>query len=147
MRPTNGIDMEKEIQNALDVEEGAYRPRIVILACGRRYFRGDDLVAMKRLAKFADFRMIKVPCSQEIDQSSVRTAFLRGAAGVIVLGSHPSKCRFAHDFDKLQETSDRLESTAARLELSSEKILIDWDGEESPIELSSRIERLIEAIS
>lgn len=102
---------------------------VIVLACRWRYYAAEDLMGLKKLASTVNYRVVKMPCSGQVQADWIATALDSGADAVLVMGGHPSTCHYAQDRTK----GDRTPDEKPRLqEYDPARLLVDWsEGDRS----------------
>jgi F420-non-reducing hydrogenase iron-sulfur subunit len=75
--------------------QGEWRPKILAFTCRWCTYTGADLAGLNRMKYPADIRLLRVPCSGDVNPQYVLEALQRGCDGVIVCGCHPGDCHYA----------------------------------------------------
>jgi F420-non-reducing hydrogenase iron-sulfur subunit len=113
---------------------------VMVLACRWRYFAAEDLMGLKKLASNFDYRVVKMPCSGQVQADWVSTALDSGADAVLIMGGHPATCHYAQD---RIEGDQLLEATSGLQQFDPARLLVDWsEGDRSERFLGS-VDQLI----
>jgi F420-non-reducing hydrogenase iron-sulfur subunit len=117
--------------------------RVLVLACHWRFFAGQDLDALKRMASQVEYRVVRTPCAGLVSADWVVTALETGADAVVVLGGHPHNCPFARE--DMQE-EDRLRSLIGRMGFDPDRFVIDWTEEDESAPFLKAVDELVASI-
>ncbi len=113
---------------------------VIVLACRWRYFAGKDLEELKRLASEVDYRVVRTPCSGQVDGDWIAAALDSGAEAVMVMGGHDDDCAFARDPSAAENC---LKTKAAQQGLDPERLVVDWSDERWPEGLQNSVDRVV----
>ncbi len=116
---------------------------VMVLACRWRYFAAEDLMGLKKLASNTDYRVIRMPCSGQVQANWIAAALDSGADAVLVMGGHPATCHFAQDSiegDKMPNDGPGPQK------FDPARLLVDWsEGDRSERFLGS-VDQLVATV-
>ena len=113
---------------------------VIVLACRWRYFAGQDLEELKRLASEVDYRVVKTPCSGQVEGDWIAAALESGAEAVMVMGGHKDDCAFAQEPEAAEKC---LKDRAAQRGLDPERLVVDWSDESRPEGLQDSVDQVV----
>lgn len=113
---------------------------VIVLACRWRYFAGKDLEGLKRLASEVDYRVVRTPCSGQVEGGWIAAALESGAEAVMVMGGHRDDCAYAREPEAAGEC---LKDRAARQGLDPDRLVVDWSDEKRPEGLQESVDRVV----
>jgi coenzyme F420-reducing hydrogenase delta subunit len=116
-------------------------PKVIVLACRWRYFAGSDIEGLKRLASEVDYRVVRTPCSGQVNADWIATALGSGADAVMVLGGHAG-CAFTGDRSAAEV---RLKEQVAEGGCDTERMVVDWNGPR-PQGIEGSVDRVVAAV-
>ncbi len=89
---------------------------VIVLACRWRYFAAEDLEGLKKLALNMDYRIVRIPCSGQVQENWIETALDSGAGAVMVIGGHLATCAYTQDANgREKEPNTEMGSSGIRL--------------------------------
>jgi F420-non-reducing hydrogenase iron-sulfur subunit len=98
-------------------------PNVMVLACRWRYFAAEDLEGLKKLASNLDYRIVRIPCSGQVQADWIATALDSGAGTVLIMGGHPATCSYTSD----ARCGDQMHSTVLGSSgIDPARLLMDW---------------------
>jgi heterodisulfide reductase subunit A2 len=116
---------------------------VIVLACRWRYFAGKDLEGLKNLASEVDYRVVRTPCSGQVDADWIAAALDSGAEAVMVMGGHKDDCAFAREPEAAEEC---LKARVDRQGLDPERVVVDWSDESRPEGLQRSVDQLVDRV-
>ena len=98
-------------------------PHVIVLACRWRYFAAEDLEGLKKLALNMDYRIVRIPCSGQVQENWIETALDSGAGAVMVIGGHLATCAYTQDANgREKEPNTEMGSSG----IDSSRLVVDW---------------------
>jgi heterodisulfide reductase subunit A len=100
--------------------------KIMAFACNWCSYAGADFAGVSRIQYPPNVRIIRTMCSARVSPQWIERAFIKGAAGVLVSGCHPSDC---HYNNANQNTSRRVERFWKRMEklgVNKDRLRLAW---------------------
>ena len=82
------------------MEAKPFEPTIVAFCCHYCAYTAADMAGSQRLVYPANVKIIRVPCSGQVDSLHIIKAFEKGADGVYVAGCLDGDCHFKNGNDK-----------------------------------------------
>jgi heterodisulfide reductase subunit A len=117
-------------------------PKVIVLACRWRYFAGSDIEGLKRLASEVDYRVVRTPCSGQVNADWIATALGSGAEAVMVLGGHAG-CELTDDRSAAE---DLLKDRVAQGGADPERLVVDWKCERAPEGIQDAVDRVVTTV-
>ncbi|UCE36596.1 MAG: hydrogenase iron-sulfur subunit [Thermoplasmata archaeon] len=101
-----------------------FEPVIVGFVCNECVYAAADLAGTTRLSYPPNIRLIRVPCSGQVDIIHILRAFENGADGVFVGGCLPEQCHYVDGNIKAEKRVEFLKKALMALGLEEERLSI-----------------------
>jgi coenzyme F420-reducing hydrogenase delta subunit/formate hydrogenlyase subunit 6/NADH:ubiquinone oxidoreductase subunit I len=103
-----------------------YEPVIVGFVCNECVYAAADLAGTTRLNYPPNIRLIRVPCSGQVDVIHILRAFENGADGVFVGGCLPDQCHYVDGNIKAEKRVEFIKKVLKALGLEEERLSIQF---------------------
>ncbi|UCF08390.1 MAG: hydrogenase iron-sulfur subunit [Thermoplasmata archaeon] len=103
-----------------------FEPLIVGFVCNECVYAAADLAGTSRLSYPSNIRLIRVPCSGQVDMIHILRAFENGADGVFVGGCLPEQCHYVDGNEKAEARVLFLKKVLRALGLSEERLAMQF---------------------
>lgn len=123
---------------------GEGEPKIVVFVCNWCLRAEEDLARLEQFP--AHIRVVRVPCTGEIDHSLVLSALTGGADGVLVVGCQPGQCHYQKG--NLLERRRVLEARPLlnALGIGGERLGLEWIATSERGKIETTVRDFTEAI-
>lgn len=103
-----------------------YQPKIIGFLCNWCSYAGADMAGTSRISYPPNTRIIRVPCSGQVDPLLIVKSFQHGADGVLVLGCHPGDCHYAEGNYHARRRFALLRPLLDYLGIEKERFGVEW---------------------
>jgi coenzyme F420-reducing hydrogenase delta subunit/ferredoxin len=103
-----------------------FEPVIVGFVCNECVYAAADLAGTTRLSYPPNIRLIRVPCSGQVDIIHILRAFENGADGVFVGGCLPDQCHYTDGNVKAENRIEFLKNILIALGLEEERLSVKF---------------------
>jgi len=103
-----------------------FEPTIIVFACNECAYAAADLAGTSHFRYPTNIRIIRVPCSGQVDILHILKTFESGADGVLVEGCLKDQCHYVDGNYKAEERMERVKKTLARKGYDPEKLSVLW---------------------
>jgi len=114
------------IEEAIQVKEKEWTPRIIAFLCNWCSYAGADLAGVSRYQYPPNIRIIRVMCSGGISRSYILKAFLNGADGVFVGGCHIGDCHYISGNEYALDRLDHIKNFLGKIGIEEERFERHW---------------------
>jgi coenzyme F420-reducing hydrogenase delta subunit/formate hydrogenlyase subunit 6/NADH:ubiquinone oxidoreductase subunit I len=103
-----------------------FEPVIVGFVCNECVYAAADLAGTTRLNYPPNIRLIRVPCSGQVDIIHILRAFENGADGVFIGGCLPDQCHYVDGNKKAEKRVEFIKKLIRALGLEEERLSIKF---------------------
>ncbi len=103
-----------------------FEPVIIGFVCNECVYAAADLAGTTRLSYPPNIRLIRVPCSGQVDIIHILRAFENGADGVFVGGCLPDQCHYVDGNVKAEKRVEFLKKLMKAIGLEEERLSIKF---------------------
>ncbi|UCE75200.1 MAG: hydrogenase iron-sulfur subunit [Methanomassiliicoccales archaeon] len=103
-----------------------FEPVIVGFVCNECVYAAADLAGTTRLSYPSNIRLIRVPCSGQVDMTHILRAFENGADGVFVGGCLKEQCHYVDGNVKAEKRIHFLRETLKAMGIKEERLGIHF---------------------
>lgn len=103
-----------------------FEPLIVGFVCNECVYAAADLAGTSRLSYPPNIRLIRVPCSGQVDMIHILRAFENGADGVFVGGCLKEQCHYVDGNEKAEARVNFLKKILKALGLGEERLTMQF---------------------
>ena len=114
-----------------------FEPVIIGFVCNECVYAAADLAGTSRQSYPPNIRLIRVPCSGQVDSIHILRAFENGADGVFVGGCLKDQCHYVDGYIKAEKRVDFLRGMLSAIGLEQERLSIHFMSASMGREFSS----------
>lgn len=103
-----------------------FEPVILGFFCNWCSYAGADLTGTSRIQYSSDVRIIRVMCSDRVDERMILKAFSVGVDGVLVCGCYPGECHYQKGNLIARRRVTGLKTFLEAVGIGSDRLRLEW---------------------